>query len=352
MKLLAKFACAAAAVATSTAVIASAHAQDIVAVRWNGDVYGIRSDDGSGALIGYSGTNSFDCLTRDDDGRFLLLRRFNFGVISIDPHIGDALWLGDIFLDDVRGLARRSPGFLNAVDDGGINQLDRLYSVNLNNGTFALMGTCNHGKIEALALAPDDTLYAWDTEAGLLTVDPNTGATTDVSTQFSGSTDIYSLAFSPDGRLFGARYSLYEIDVNTGETALIGAGPYADIRGIAFIEEEDKGCLQLDIDHLAASENSRFTVSGPDDGTTIALVYGLHRGLTEVQGQFGYCAQFGIRSVNQNRVVAQGQIQNGEFSVQRRIPVSVQNDTLYFQAAERGTCPEECTSVVKAREVE
>jgi hypothetical protein len=41
---------------------------------------------------------------------------------------------------------------------------------------------------------------------------------------------------APDGTLFGARESLFKINVTTGKTTLIGSGGYSDIRGIAFIK--------------------------------------------------------------------------------------------------------------------
>jgi hypothetical protein len=87
--------------------------------------------------------------------------------------------------------------------------------------------------VQALAAA-GVRVYAWDTTADLLAVNPATGAATDLFPGIgTGGADIQFLMFHSDGRLLGGRTQLYEIDRTTGVPTVIGpiVGGTLDVRG-------------------------------------------------------------------------------------------------------------------------
>jgi len=107
------------------------------------------------------------------------------------------------------------------------------------------------------------------------------------------------------------------------------------------------GCLSLSLDQLVGGEPTRFTIGEGESGTRGVLVYGFQPGETVVNGTGGYCATFGIRGVNQSRVL--GGLNNvfdgnGEMMISQFIPGAAKGRRILFQAAQRGTCPDECVS--------
>jgi len=104
-------------------------------------------------------------------------------------------------------------------------------------------------------------------------------------------------------------------------------------------------CLGLDVTQLIGGRNSTWDVSGAQPGTEVAVVFGFQRGETMVSGTFGYCATFGIDGVNPNRVICRTTADgNGEASCNRLIPNAAIGRRVLSQAAQRGSCPEECIS--------
>jgi hypothetical protein len=80
----------------------------------------------------------------------------------------------------------------------------------------------------AMAVRPSDReLFVWNNSGvtapgALLTVDRCTGLASKVNPSTPPQGTLQALAFSPDGRLFGVEYSLFEIDPATGVKTLIG----------------------------------------------------------------------------------------------------------------------------------
>ena len=150
----------------------------------------------------------------------------------------------------IRGLSFDTTGRLLAVvnrDDaqGSPTLPDDLYEINLGTQTTTRIGSLGFLSVQALDVAPSGSFFAWDTQAGLLTVNPVTGAAVDVNTSIGGSTEIQSIVFAPDGRLFGAGDTLYSINPISGAFSQIGAGGGPDVRGIEWIVPEPSAMVLI-----------------------------------------------------------------------------------------------------------
>ena len=145
--------------------------------------------------------------------------------------------------DTVRGLAFDSSDQLFAIVNqndisGSPTVSDDLFTFDLASESTALIGSLGFTAVQGLDISPSGEFYAWDIFDGLLTVDPLTGAATDLNPTIGGTADIQSIVFAPDGTLFGANENLYEIDPATGAFTQIGSGSGLDVRGIEFIVPE------------------------------------------------------------------------------------------------------------------
>jgi len=113
------------------------------------------------------------------------------------------------------------------------------------------------------------------------------------------------------------------------------------------IRGSSASCLDMTVSDLIGGRQATWTISGATPNSSGAVVFGFEAGETVVDDQLDFCATFGIDGVNQNRLVglwnADG---NGEAEVRRNIPNAAVGRTVFTQAAERGTCPDECTSGV------
>lgn len=125
---------------------------------------------------------------------------------------------------------------------GGVNGGGGLYKIDVETGHAQFIGPTQldggrSGFFNALTFAPNGILYGWSLYGGsysvLYTIDPNTGITTDVNPSVSGSGDIQTLEFGPDGLLYGARLDLFRIDPITGVAVNIGGNFIGDVRGLA-----------------------------------------------------------------------------------------------------------------------
>ncbi len=108
-------------------------------------------------------------------------------------------------------------------------------------------------------------------------------------------------------------------------------------------------CLELEVDRLIAGAKSTFTITDANgSNSVVALVYGTEAGTTNVNGYAGYCASFGIKGVNQNRLICQGKLDNGTKACGQTIPGGFVGVDVLFQAAMRDTCDDQCMSEVLA----
>ncbi|HEX6813669.1 MAG TPA: hypothetical protein VF384_18765 [Planctomycetota bacterium] len=220
---------------------------DIRAVSFAGTAYSINSTTGTGAMIGPSGVTNLNSMAAFGN---LLVCVSNTGMlVSINPitGAGTPIVATSPALTDVRGLAATPFGVLYAIRNG--SPMDLLYTIDVATGATTLIGPTSHPGLQGLASDLIGTLYAWDVGpgtgvgVGLVTVDPVTGASTDVNPSVGNPVDVQCLATSPAGLLYGSRSNLYLFDVTTGVATLIGGGGYTDVRGMEFVPAA--GCTQF-----------------------------------------------------------------------------------------------------------
>ncbi|HRF58689.1 MAG TPA: hypothetical protein PLH94_02105 [Fimbriimonadaceae bacterium] len=136
-------------------------------------------------------------------------------------------WLGN----DLYGISDAAPS-------------DTLWRINPIFGTSTLVGNTGFALIQSLTTSPDGTMYAYDLGAGLLTVNPLTGAATDVNPGV-GAVLIQGLEFGLLDRLYGARDDLYTLNTPTGLSTLIGGAGYSDLRGLGYVRGQTRGVIRL-----------------------------------------------------------------------------------------------------------
>ncbi len=112
-------------------------------------------------------------------------------------------------------------------------------------------------------------------------------------------------------------------------------------------------CLTMTVSPLVAGSQALWKVSGATPGSVVSLVLGYQAGSTIFTGEFGYCASFGIEGVDQTRLIA-SRIAGiaGVVFVKLGIPKYTSGLTVLTQAAEKGTCPDECISEVDTQVIQ
>ncbi len=108
-------------------------------------------------------------------------------------------------------------------------------------------------------------------------------------------------------------------------------------------------CLYLETD-AQAGEESLFTVIGGEPGKAVVVLADFDMGYF-VFDDGDWCVDFGLDipspTVAQQQVVIQGILDgSGSLSQTQFIPPHLSGQYIYFQAAQRGTCPETCMSNV------
>jgi hypothetical protein len=211
----------------------------IISVSWNGTVSSIDGANGTGVLIGHSGFYNLNSLARNSSG-ILYSVAGGSPLVTIDPNTGLVEDVMTTTLSSVRGLAFSRDDVLFAVENGGgpenTVEPDDLFTIDVSTGVATWIGNTGFPGIQGLAFSPNGALYGWDVFDGLLMIDPLTGAATDVNISVGGLRGIQTLDFAPGNDLYGARESLFTIDIATGIPAVVGGGGYSDVRGIAFTD--------------------------------------------------------------------------------------------------------------------
>jgi len=211
----------------------------------NSAVFALNETTGTGITVGNSGLRGLNSLARDSGGTLFSVATLVDGsalLATIDPITGAGQGLvADNFgqvTPDVRGLAFSSNNTLFAINSTiSDSQPDDLYTINVATGAGTFIGMTGLNDLQGLDFAPSGALFGWDVSLGLVTIDSLTGVATDVNPLVGASADIQSIVFAQDGTLFGARSALFTINPTTGETALVGAGGYLDLRGIEIVPE-------------------------------------------------------------------------------------------------------------------
>lgn len=241
--------CAAWVIFTLSALPLQASAATILGVSWDGSVYSVDSSTGGQSSVGSSGFNGLNSLARNQAGQFYSVAGHPLfdtqsTLLRINPSSGagtSVSTLTGLAAGSVRALAFSSSDVLFAIVNGGgptaIGVADDLYTINLSSGISTLIGSTGYTGVQALSFSADGTLFGWDvTQAGLLALDTATGAGSPVSAQPDfGQNDIQSIAFGPDGNLYGARFNLFAIDTSSSSLAQIGGDVLSDLRGIEFL---------------------------------------------------------------------------------------------------------------------
>jgi hypothetical protein len=228
-----------------------ARAFDLMSVSYlNGPVARINPLTGSGVPIGVPGFATLNSLAANGAGTFYSAS--GSSLVTINPITGAGTQVATLNFGanapDVRGLAISPAGVLYAANDGGLGS-DLLYTVDTATGQATLVGSTGVAGIQALEFSGTGVLYGWEVGTfgpgmGLVTINPLTGAVTDVNPAIGGnSAQIQGLAFGPNGLLYGARDALYTIDLATGAIILVGSGGYSDVRGLAVVPEPSTAVL-------------------------------------------------------------------------------------------------------------
>jgi hypothetical protein len=200
---------------------------------------------GIGVPIGLSGFPGLNSLAKNSAGTlFSAVNTLGASpdLITIDPHTGAGTFVSTLnfggIRPDIRGLAFSSNDTLFAINNtgpaGGLNP-DDLFIIDVATGVGNRVGATRLTGVQSITFSPGGTLFGWDVNIGLVTIDPTTGTASDVNTFVGGNPNIQGITFTPDGTLFGARDALFTIDVATGVHAFAGANGYADVRGIEYM---------------------------------------------------------------------------------------------------------------------
>lgn len=216
-----------------------------IGISFDGTVTSI-TDAGVGTTIGASGISRANAMAKDSAGNLVVATSNNASpasFYSLNPLTGaGSLITSGTGRTDIRGLAYDPADNLLAIQNGG----DNLFSVDLGVPSSTAIGTST-GFSGIQGLASNGTLYGWDTFFGLLTIDTVTGVATDVNAAIGATVDIQTLAFDDSGNLFGARNQLFQINLMTGATTLIGGSGISDLRGFEFVADAipEPGTLAL-----------------------------------------------------------------------------------------------------------
>ncbi|MBL8730761.1 MAG: hypothetical protein JNN13_00140 [Planctomycetes bacterium] len=207
-------------------VAGSTAAQDLIAVGWNGGLYAIDSYSGAGTQIG-SGITGQNAMARDGNGG--LWSNGQNGVLSrIDPAVPSATPVYPGTGLDLRGLASAGGPFLYGITNS--SPTDSLVRIDTSTGTWVTIGSLGFDAVQALTNHLG-TLYAYDVNAGLLVVDPLTGAALDLAPSLPAPADIQWLTTRSDGALIGGRNAAFVLDPGTGAVLATISGAWPDLRG-------------------------------------------------------------------------------------------------------------------------
>ncbi len=190
-------------------------------------------------LIDSSGPAGLQAMARNSAGVLYASGIIAFNNLwTVDPATGAHTMGVATPISSIRALAFNAADVLYAVNGNPLNALPfQLYTVDVTSGVATLVGNLN-ANISGMTFNPTGTLYGWDTGgAGLVTINPATGAITDVNPAIGGGFEVQTLAFSPGGVLYGAgATNLYTVDTTTGALTLVGAfNPAAGIFGMEFV---------------------------------------------------------------------------------------------------------------------
>ncbi len=208
----------------------------------NGDIITLNLTDGTGSRIGASRFDDVKCITVDPKTKIIygvVTSLDSSTIIRVNAKGGDSYKLFDLDLPNMAAIAFDTAGVFYAAQKNG-----EIYQINLSNGSYNKLATTPIN-ISGMAFNPltnnlwVSVIYA-GTKDKIFKVDVNTGDTTLVgSTKLNAITN--DLVFDAEGNLFGVTgsvsqiNSLISIDKNTGEGTIIGETGFKNIRGLALL---------------------------------------------------------------------------------------------------------------------
>ncbi len=141
---------------------------------------------------------------------------------------------------------------------------------------------------------------------------------------------------------------------------LAGMNGYGQIVGTAINPDGDveavllsQTCLSLDVDNFVVGEDATIRVANGTPGARTAVLAGFGGEPSSFIDVKGWCATFGFdvrMSGRKVRVTTSGLFDgNGVYEDTVFVREKVRGLTLLFQAAEQGTCPDECMSNIVER---
>ncbi len=215
---------------------------DFVGVTWDGDAVRIDPTTGNWTLIGNTGHIQLNAMARHSNGRFVTANIPSQELPHIDyldPVLGRADICALPFLNGIRALAYSGTDVLYAIDSNDSGTQNDLYTLDLSvpfgdSSIKHFVGTTTLAEIVGMTFATNGTLYGWSYVSGLVVLDPSTAIVTDVNPALGGSTSIQTIAFAPDGTLYGAGDSLFTIDLVTGAPTPVGSAFGVSVRGMEY----------------------------------------------------------------------------------------------------------------------
>jgi len=237
----------------SSTLSASTVDQKLVAIAYDGSLYEVNVDTGTTSLIGNSGIDRLNSLATDGDRLLFsvsdqIIRRhgeaYHEGVVvqlNIDTGAGFPITPKFNSVAGVRALAFSSTTELYAVLDTDTRRFfgeDALYKIDLPSGSLTKIGLTGKDGIQSLAFDINGDLYGWDSSAGLITFDRNTGIAVDINPEVNGFL-MQTIEFDNNGLLFAATLErFYSVDPVTGQATYLGDTGLDDLRGLAFVVPE------------------------------------------------------------------------------------------------------------------
>ena len=228
----------ASAAAIGAVFASSSEAASLIGISLNGDVFSINSETGTGTFLGNSGFGGNSAASDSSGTVYTVSSGGIFGtLVQIDPLTGAGTAVAPVSTSrfSVRGLAFDENDILYAVlSQISVDTVDVLATIDINTGLVSQIGPIsNLTSIQSLAFSPDGRLFGQSVARALYELNPLTGDASLVGG--TGIAAIQALEFTSDGSLLGIRNQLFEIDPATGATNLVGDGGYTDIRGLALI---------------------------------------------------------------------------------------------------------------------
>lgn len=229
----------------------------ILAVTYDGDVVRIDETSGDNTLVGWSGFDRLNGLTRDGSGRYFAITQEGT-IIEINPETGAGTFVLSVPMPSpvhiVRTLAASPSGELywasGSLYEASPDTLEKYNPATGEVTSIAVLEEVDSGvsvsALTGLTFAEDGRLMGWDQLSwGLMEIDPATAQAVDTGGIGWPTVNIETLAYTLDGDLRGiggygrdGSDNLYEIDDRGGALSHVRIGAL-DIRGMEY--ETDEG---------------------------------------------------------------------------------------------------------------